>query len=457
MIFFTKLGQIKNLVYFLPQQIESIAPKATAYAAGRKLSATTRWEEYGHSDRAIWGKIKGSGKKPYFTQIDLLNVAYKCSCPSRQFPCKHGLGLMLLFAGLTEKPVDTEPEWVADWMDKRSKKRVAKEEKELSPEEIEKKEIAKEQRAENRLVLVEAGIAELQLWLSDLVRGGLLELPNKPKSYFANMAARMVDAKAPSLSGWVKSLGNIDYASPDKWFEEATTILAKLNLLLSAWNNKEQLTEDWQQSIKNHIGWSQSPKKLMTDKEATVVKDYWLTIGQEKEGLEELTILRTWLWGINSNKSCLILNFGTAYSTLENTFMTGTVTKSEVAFFSGHYLQRGIVRTTVETLTELPEQPNFHQNIKSFQQDFKAKQAQYPWLNNEPFLVRNIRLGIHQGIRYLVDEDHNTLPIISSFDEEANKKWILKTGNYPVDIAFVLKGKTVLPLGTFTKNKYEAL
>ena len=52
---------------------------------------------------------------------------------------------------------------------------------------------------------------------------------NKPKSYFENIAARVVDAKAPGLSCWVKALGDTDYVSTDHWYIEITAITIILN------------------------------------------------------------------------------------------------------------------------------------------------------------------------------------------------------------------------------------
>jgi SWIM zinc finger len=46
----------------------------------------------------VWGLCAGSGKRPYQTVVDLTGPAYKCSCPSRKFPCKHALALLLNWA-----------------------------------------------------------------------------------------------------------------------------------------------------------------------------------------------------------------------------------------------------------------------------------------------------------------------------------------------------------------------
>ncbi|MCI8423762.1 MAG: SWIM zinc finger family protein [Lawsonibacter sp.] len=81
------------------------APNPAAAENGRKL-----WKKGSFSglcqteDGAVcWGECAGSGKTPYRVSIDWTNAqapVCRCSCPSRQFPCKHALGLMF---GMLEK------------------------------------------------------------------------------------------------------------------------------------------------------------------------------------------------------------------------------------------------------------------------------------------------------------------------------------------------------------------
>lgn len=80
------------------EQIIQLAPDAASVKAGKGLAVPGKWVLLACSERAVWGHCQGSGKNPYQTAIDLNDIAFKCSCPSRKFPCKHGLGLLLLFA-----------------------------------------------------------------------------------------------------------------------------------------------------------------------------------------------------------------------------------------------------------------------------------------------------------------------------------------------------------------------
>ncbi|MDP9417748.1 MAG: SWIM zinc finger family protein, partial [Actinomycetota bacterium] len=97
-------------------QVLALAPDASSAAAGRKLAGPTPWSGTGASDEpaVVWGACKGSGKTPYQTVVDLTGPAYKCTCPSRKFPCKHALGLLLLWSG-GQIGGGEPPEWAASW------------------------------------------------------------------------------------------------------------------------------------------------------------------------------------------------------------------------------------------------------------------------------------------------------------------------------------------------------
>src|SRR5215470_636546 len=102
------------------EQIIALAPDAASAKAGRSLATTSKWQNVGQDERALWGECQGSGAKPYQTVIDLNEPAFRCSCPSRKFPCKHGLGLFLLLAYTPAAFEQTAPPaWVAEWLSKR--------------------------------------------------------------------------------------------------------------------------------------------------------------------------------------------------------------------------------------------------------------------------------------------------------------------------------------------------
>ena len=92
-------------VTWTAEQVLALSPDAGSAKRGRSLAHTAKWPLLGKSTRAIWGECQGSGKKPYRTvidlDVDLGGPAFRCSCPSRKFPCKPAIALFLLYTEQT--------------------------------------------------------------------------------------------------------------------------------------------------------------------------------------------------------------------------------------------------------------------------------------------------------------------------------------------------------------------
>lgn len=81
------------------QQILSMAPNSSAVANARKISAGGGFVSLSRTedDTFYMGECKGSGKSNYTVSADFIEAGdpvCRCSCPSRQFPCKHSLALL---------------------------------------------------------------------------------------------------------------------------------------------------------------------------------------------------------------------------------------------------------------------------------------------------------------------------------------------------------------------------
>ncbi|MGR6916499.1 SWIM zinc finger family protein [[Actinomadura] parvosata] len=101
-------------------QVLALAPDASSQKAAQGAAAAGKWALRGRTGTVLYGECKGSGAKPYLAAVDLTEPAYRCSCPSRKFPCKHALGLLLLWSadGVPEQPA--APQWVTEWLDGRA-------------------------------------------------------------------------------------------------------------------------------------------------------------------------------------------------------------------------------------------------------------------------------------------------------------------------------------------------
>src|SRR5262245_45309526 len=125
----------RGMMDWTTEQILALAPDAASAKAGQGLAAARKWLTLGADGQAAWGLCQGSGKDPYQAQIDLTEPAFRCSCPSRKFPCKHGLGLFLLLASSAAAFKEKQPpDWVVEWMASRAKRAEQRAEKQARAE-----------------------------------------------------------------------------------------------------------------------------------------------------------------------------------------------------------------------------------------------------------------------------------------------------------------------------------
>ena len=162
-------------------QVLALAPDAASRKTSERVAAPGLWSETGchegEDGAAVWGSCKGSGAKPYRACVDLSGPAYRCTCPSRKFPCKHALALLLLWSegGVWAAPAPAD--WVAEWIDERRERsdRAGRRRAARAPGAEAADPEAQRRRLQQRERRVAAGLEELDRWLQDQVRGGLAE------------------------------------------------------------------------------------------------------------------------------------------------------------------------------------------------------------------------------------------------------------------------------------------
>ncbi|MEO0605298.1 MAG: SWIM zinc finger family protein, partial [Myxococcota bacterium] len=106
------------------ETVQQLASDQGSLKAAGKLLKPNKWPLVGvdESRGLIWGECQGSAATPYRTVFDLQDHGYKCTCPSRKFPCKHTLALAWRHAE-TGLPTGTVPEWVEEWLTRRRRRR----------------------------------------------------------------------------------------------------------------------------------------------------------------------------------------------------------------------------------------------------------------------------------------------------------------------------------------------
>ncbi|MFE9405453.1 SWIM zinc finger family protein [Streptomyces sp. NPDC006530] len=293
-------------VRWTAEQVLALAPDDASRKAGSRLGTAGPWSESGcDGTGAVWGLCKGSGSRPYQTVLDTSGPAYKCSCPSRKFPCKHAVGLLLLWSGDDRAvPDGTAPDWAEQWLASRRGRaeKSASTSTEIAAAPVDAE--AARRRAERRAERITAGATELEQRLADLLRGGLAAAERPGYGLWEETAARMVDAQAPGLASRVRELGAIPGSGPG-WPTRLLEECALLHLLDRAWLGRDALPERLAATVRSRVG-------VPTPPQGPPIRDHWQVLAQYDTADAKLTTRRIWLYGRDSGRSALILDFGAA-------------------------------------------------------------------------------------------------------------------------------------------------
>ncbi|GEB48861.1 hypothetical protein SCA03_14120 [Streptomyces cacaoi] len=413
----TVVGMGGQTVRWTAEQISALAPDAASRKAGSKLSTARPWSATGTDGSAVWGLCKGSGSRPYQTVVDLdggQGPGYKCSCPSRKFPCKHALGLLLLWAQEPQAVPDTAeepPEWAGAWLESRSRRAARKAEAARAAAEAgaggaasgraedgagargeapggadgARAEAAR-RRARQRAERMAAGAEELEQRLADVLRGGLADADRAGYAPWEETAARMVDAQAPGLAARVRELGSVP-ASGEGWPERLLAECALLHLLARAYRRIDTLPEAQARTVESRVGRTVEAADVLADDSARI-RDGWLVLAQRDAEEGRLLVRRIWLYGQRTGRPALLLSYGAAGRAPEQALPVGATLDAELAYYPG----AGPLRAALGERHGAPV-PGFRPpggTIPEALDAYGQALAQDPWLEGWPVVLREV-------------------------------------------------------------------
>lgn len=428
------------------EQVLALAPDESSKKSGKELSSPAKWVSKGVNELALWGECRGSGSKPYQAQVDLVNIAFKCSCPSRKFPCKHGIGLLLLYVRTQKEFTNNEmPAWVLEWITKRGERQ----EKQAVQKDKPVDEAAQAKRRQAREQKVSDGIEELLQWIKDIIRNGIINIPEKGSAWFGNMARRMVDAQAPGLAGMLKNMAEINFYR-DGWQSEFIDQLLRLYIIVTGYKNNDSLPPLLQQDLRTWIGFTQNQDEL---KEQTGITDTWLVLGKQVTEEDNLTIERNWLYGVTTDQYALVLQFMVRGQGAQLTLTPGIFVQAELVFYPSVVPLRAIVKKQIST-----EKVQQYKGFANWQQVVEAETAYssaLPFRSERPFIIEQVRPVYYEQQWWLQDSNNAMMHIKSGFKNIW--KLLSLSGGEPLNIAVVGKEKVYEPFGVWYQQEYKIL
>lgn len=420
------------------QQVVALAPDDRSVAAARKLARPGPWSDLGSTDTLVWGKCQGSGSTPYQVSVDLTGPAATCTCPSRKFPCKHGLALLLLWVrgdgsvAEAESAADFADDWAAGRRERAGARAAKAAGAEATPDPV-----AQAKRREERLALMDAGMGDFMRWLEDLVRNGLAAARHQPYSFWDETAARLVDAQLPGLAERVRGMGST-VAGREDWADRLMEECGRWWGAATAWTRRDELDPDDLGNLRAFIGWAQATDDVRRSGTTTAT---WTVVGVHRTDDGRLQQQRTWLRD-DAGELVVVLDFAAVGGTLGVAKVVGSQIEAAIARYPGSGVRRALFAdepVVVGADGALGGAGTIDDGLAALARGL----ADNPWLDRFPVCLADAVVVAQGDDAVVVDADGHALPV-----EPSSSPWriLARTGGRPTTLFGELEDGTIRPL-----------
>ncbi|MFR9751145.1 DUF5691 domain-containing protein [Nocardia sp. 004] len=303
--------------------------------------------------------------------------------------------------------------------------------------------------AERRSARVRAGLAELDVWLTDQVRTGLAE---SARSYhaFETIAARMIDAQAPGPAAVLRRLPAI-VATRTDWPDILLREYARLHLLIAAHRQLDAVSPALRASIRSHIGYPYPIEAVRTE---PPVRDQWMVVGLRITEEARLHTRRSWLYGRTSRRWALLVehSFGSP-SFATDLPALGRLVDAQLHFYPGSVPLRAVWGERYgadEPGTALPHSDNRPATIATELAEHAAALGADPWLRSWPMLLADVVPTRTEQGWYITESDGKALPI-----RDTEQPWTLLavSGGHPVTVVGEWNADGLTPLSVYAEGE----
>ena len=410
------------------EKIEGMAPDQASLSAALKLMKPAKWPLLAASADGdlLWAECQGSGSTPYRVVVSTSDYGYKCTCPSRKFPCKHALAVLWM---RVEKPGDfdegaTPPDWVNEWLSRRRPgtgrpaqkpssqdgtapaksldaavaETEAAEVKTSDPKAAARAEAARVRAKQKREEAVLAGLDDLERWIVDQMNTGFGTFAQRADDALRTIAARLVDAKAQGLAARLDTMSADLFRVPERNRPDfLISRLSALAIMASAYRNQDKLSDDLRTHLRRSIGWSVKREELLADQTAPRVASTWIVAATHSEiQPDKLRRLETWL--VNAApveaapRVALLLDFvPVAAGSTASPFSEGEVFVGEAVFYHSPTPIRALLANRSDTADTIAW-PDGLPGIEAALADYERALAAVPWQMGWPMVVSGVRV-----------------------------------------------------------------
>ncbi len=366
------------------------------------------WIDSGWTAPWLWGIVRTKGSLVYRVVINNVSRTSECTCSGREQPCVHAIALLQGWheqhlSAAKDKPL---PDWIPEQIVQRKNKKIPNPPK------------STRLITEARINEMEKGYAFLEKWLSDFTRMGWKSALETSPNTLEDAAARLVNDRLPGPARLVRALqptpgGNISI----------TTIrrtLARLFLAARGFRHRVDLTADEWANLLIFSGITIRKDAL---KGGPSVEDSWHVLHREEKEVEtDLLSRQTWLFGMQSDRYAVIIDYAWKKAPLPPPLHPGGAWNGTCYFYPGGGQVRAILgegRSVAFQARDDTGSNGWKEAVEQLIQD----QVCDPLRSEYPAVIQGLKLRIKEDQSYLVDRLDETYPM--KVDEHLFREFLI--------------------------------
>ncbi len=289
------------------------------------------------------------------------------------------------------------------------------------------------------------GVIELKNWLQDLIQHGLAAALARNPEFWEDFAARMVNAKLSGIARRIRSFKH--WLQQDDAHERLLSEIGELYLFAKAFEKLDTLPTDLQQEILITAGATIKKETVLKQESIT---DRWLVIGQTEGSEDNIRFRRTWLQGIGTHETALLLDFAWRFNEFEGAkWLIGSLLQAEIVFYPGALRQRALVKDFA--IIYEPIALSGYADWEVFLRQYADALAQNPWLLQFPGLIDQVTPVLQNEQLLLLDPHHNWLP--TTIEDDRHWKIIALSGGHPIQLFGEWDGRIFTPLTALSDER----
>ncbi|MBK6946737.1 MAG: hypothetical protein IPH16_00475 [Haliscomenobacter sp.] len=423
-------------------QIYQFAPDRPTLDRAFVLVKPKKWALLACHGPLLWGECRTSGALRYRIACDLDHQRFFSNSPAPLKPDKYLLALLLLFF---ESPdAFSQPAAIPDWV------KSALDAAASSPTEKEKKDKQGSDRLRNqekRLALMGEGASDLGQWLRDAAFQGLGMLQSQNDAFWEQFASRLTDSKLGGLAKRIRRMGALRNGSD--WNRLFLDELADLFLWSEGFLRLDELPPDLRAEILQQGGLAFRKEDLL--KEAPPVEDLWFVLAREYATEDPLRVRKVWLWGQQTGRPALFLDYAWGETPFDPTWDTGTCWEGPLHFYPSPAPLRAVPGACTPVDAFLEPVQGVCGTLNGLAEGFAHALAGSPWTKAYPFFLDGVYFAREGDSFFIAGRDRQKAAVQAPLP----LAWSLfsLSGGHPLSLFGLWDGAEFTPLAAFSDGR----